>query len=639
VSDLIHLHESSADRSNPSALLPSASAPPPPLVVEPGAELAGYRVLRTLAFGGMAQIFLAIQASTGRLVVLKQILPHLASNPEFVQFFEHEGNLGRRLRHHNLVETIEAGRAGVAGETCFIALEYLRGKSAIELLRAAARARIEIPLGVAVRLVADAARGLHHAHIATDDAGQPLKVVHRDVTPHNLFVCRDGVTKVLDFGIAKAASQLHQTRTGTIKGKFAYLAPEQIRGGAIDRRVDVFALGIVLYELLTLRPLFRGANDAETLDRILHLDIQPPERLRRGVPPGLGAVALRALQRDPERRLPSAEALADSIEAVALAEGIQATPEAVAELVGRLFPELSAEEVEAAELVRQSQVSMASTSSETPPAGVGALPERDEALRAVAAGPVGVTTEASRSLAPPIGRRLARALVLLVVVGAVVALALVAAARLRAARVAQPATPPPDEVRAALPAPVAAPEAPPASPSEPSPPAASPRPQGVVPEAPARDAQRVTSRTAAPVEATLRLQGDGPLTATIDGRAASAGSDGAYRLAPGRHQIVVAGPTLAAPRTFTLEAAPGEALVQRIRSGRGTLRVVATPWAEVTVDGRSLGVTPLPPSELVEGAHTIVLKNGELGSTLKRKVVVQPGKETTLRVDLFAEHR
>lgn len=639
MSDLIHLHESSADRSNPSALLPSASAPPPPLVVEPGAELAGYRVLRTLAFGGMAQIFLAIQASTGRLVVLKQILPHLASNPEFVQFFEHEGNLGRRLRHHNLVETIEAGRAGVAGETCFIALEYLRGKSAIELLRAAARARIEIPLGVAVRLVADAARGLHHAHIATDDAGQPLKVVHRDVTPHNLFVCRDGVTKVLDFGIAKAASQLHQTRTGTIKGKFAYLAPEQIRGGAIDRRVDVFALGIVLYELLTLRPLFRGANDAETLDRILHLDIQPPERLRRGVPPGLGAVALRALQRDPERRLPSAEALADSIEAVALAEGIQATPEAVAELVGRLFPELSAEEVEAAELVRQSQVSMASTSSETPPAGVGALPERDEALRAVAAGPVGVTTEASRSLAPPIGRRLARALVLLVVVGAVVALALVAAARLRAARVAQPATPPPDEVRAALPAPVAAPEAPPASPSEPSPPAASPRPQGVVPEAPARDAQRVTSRTAAPVEATLRLQGDGPLTATIDGRAASAGSDGAYRLAPGRHQIVVAGPTLAAPRTFTLEAAPGEALVQRIRSGRGTLRVVATPWAEVTVDGRSLGVTPLPPSELVEGAHTIVLKNGELGSTLKRKVVVQPGKETTLRVDLFAEHR
>lgn len=643
MSDLIHLPES-ADRSNPSALLPIA--PPPPLVVEPGSELAGYRVLRTLAFGGMAQIFLAIQGSTGRLVVLKQILPHLASNPEFVQFFQHEGDLGRRLRHPNLVETIEAGRAGPHGETCFIALEYLRGKSAIELLRAAARARIDIPLGVAVRLVADAARGLHHAHIATDDAGQPLKVVHRDVTPHNLFVCRDGVTKVLDFGIAKAASQLHQTRTGTIKGKFAYLAPEQIRGGAIDRRVDVFALGIVLYELLTLRPLFRGANDAETLDRILHLDIQPPERLRRGVPPGLGAVALRALQRDPERRLPSAEALADSIEAVALAEGIEATPAAVAELVGRLFPELAAEDVEAAELMRQSQVSAVSGSSETPPVGVGALPERDDAaVRAVAAMPVGVATGSATSVAPPISRRVARALVLLVVVAAVVALALVAASRIRAARSAlAPAAPASDEVRPAAAAPsVTTPEQPaPAAPSAPAPTTNAPtlaRPEGALP-APTRDAQRVAPRAAAAsAEATLRLQGDGPLSATIDGKAARPGPDGAYRLSPGRHQIVVAGPALAAPRTLTLEAAPGDALLQRIRSGRGTLRVVATPWAEVTIDGKPLGVTPLPPSELVEGAHTIVLKNGELGSTLRRKVVVQPGKETTLRVDLFAEHR
>jgi serine/threonine-protein kinase len=601
----------------------------PPRVLEPGSELAGYRVLRTLAFGGMAQIFLAIQASTGRLVVLKQILPHLANNQEFVQFFEHEGNLGRRLRHPNLVETIEAGRAGPGGETCFIALEYLRGKSAIDLLRAAARARIEIPLGVAVRLVADAARGLHHAHTATDDAGEPLNVVHRDVTPHNLFVCRDGVTKVLDFGIAKAASQLHHTRTGTIKGKFAYLAPEQIRGGAIDRRVDVFALGIVLYELITLRPLFRGANDAETLDRILRHEVQPPERLRRGVPPGLGAVALRALQRDPERRLPSAEALADSIEAVALAEGIEATPAAVAELVARLFPELAGEDVEAAELLRQSQVSVPSSTSETPPAGVGALPEREAALRAVASAPVGATTGSTLGMAP--GSRLARSLLALLLVAAVIGLALFIAARLREMRASTSVPPPPaDVVRPAEPLPTT----PPPTPQPPAQlPEAAPAPE------PARDVQHATPRASAPAEATLRLQGDGPLSATIDGKPARPGSDGTYRIAPGKHHVVVSGPALAAPRTLTLEAAPGDALLQRIRSGRGTLRVVATPWAEVTVDGRSAGVTPLPTSELLEGTHTIVLKNGELGATVKRKVVVQPGKETTVRVDLFAERR
>ncbi|HEX8953563.1 MAG TPA: serine/threonine-protein kinase, partial [Polyangia bacterium] len=289
-----------------------------------------YRVIRTLAFGGMAQILLAEDARAQRLVVIKRILPHYATQPDFVQFFIHEGRLGQRLRHKNLVETLEAGQVG---DACYIALEYLRGQPAIELLRQAARARVELPLGAAVRIVADAARGLHHAHTACDAEGKPLGVVHRDVTPHNLFLTVEGATKVLDFGIAKAASQLHQTRTGTIKGKFAYLAPEQIRGEGIDRRVDVFALGIVLHELLTLRPLFRGVNDAETLNRVLTLEIPAPEHVRKGVPPGLGAVALRALQRDRDRRLPSAEALADSIEAVAAAEGIDASAKAVADLL------------------------------------------------------------------------------------------------------------------------------------------------------------------------------------------------------------------------------------------------------------------------------------------------------------------
>ncbi len=294
-----------------------------------------YRLLGRLAWGGMAEILLARDLGSDELVVVKRILPQFASNREFVQLFIHEGRLGQRLKHPNLVRTLGSGQ--VHG-SYYIALEYLRGGTAMALLRAATRRAMFLPLGLAVRVVADAARGLDCAHRATDHLGRPLHVVHRDVTPHNVLCCMDGPVKVLDFGIAKAASQLHRTRTGTIKGKLAYLAPEQVRSDTIDHRVDVFALGIVLYELLTMRPLFRGANDGETLDRVLNQEIVAPERIRRDVPPGLGAIALRALQRDRDRRLPTAAALADSLEAVAEMECIDATPEVVAAQVADLCP-------------------------------------------------------------------------------------------------------------------------------------------------------------------------------------------------------------------------------------------------------------------------------------------------------------
>ena len=275
----------------------------------PGAlpdEFGRYRIIRTLAFGGMAQILLAEDARAQRLVVIKRILPHYATNPDFVQFFIHEGRLGQRLRHPNLVETIEAGQVG---DACYITLEYLRGQPAIELLRQAARAKVELPLGAAVRIVADAARGLHHAHTAVDNEGRPLGVVHRDVTPHNLFLCTDGKTKVLDFGIAKAASQLHQTRTGTIKGKFAYLAPEQIRGEAIDRRVDVFALGIVLFEMTALRRLFQRKTDYLTFRAVMEQPMLDVRAHRPDVPDALVEVLQRALTSDRDERYATAREL------------------------------------------------------------------------------------------------------------------------------------------------------------------------------------------------------------------------------------------------------------------------------------------------------------------------------------------
>jgi len=621
-----------------------------------------YRIIRTLAFGGMAQILLAEDVRAQRLVVIKRILPHYASNPDFVQFFIHEGRLGQRLRHKNLVETLEAGQVG---DACYIALEYLRGQPAIELLRQAARARVELPLGAAVRIVADAARGLHHAHIAVDNEGKPLGVVHRDVTPHNLFLTTDGTTKVLDFGIAKAASQLHQTRTGTIKGKFAYLAPEQIRGESIDRRVDVFALGIVLHELLTLRPLFRGINDAETLNRVLTLEVPAPEHVRRGVPPGLGAVALRALQRDRDRRLPSAEALANSIEAVAIAEGIDASPKAVADLLAELCP------IEAAEVEKLNPPTTGSLPAVAPPVPVilSAMPPPSSPASVNSAvttmGPALDIIEPTTEPAPPpeplldsvVELRHPKAVPALHLsdvaldpdrhrtVAARAALVVVAAAALAmvathigscAARVghAQALTP------ASRPAEVTAPASPAVKPmlplAVPAPTPASPRPQGELIAPPSTELVPAGESAG---EAMLRVQVEGQANFVVDGRSQRVGSDGELHLSPGHHRVTVSSPMLAFPRTLEVDLRPREAATRAIVRGRGTLRVAVSPWAEVTVDGRVLGVTPLSPVDLAEGAHQVALKNGELGIVAKRHVIVTPDKETLLKLDLFGEKK
>jgi serine/threonine-protein kinase len=609
------------------------------LAIADSTELFGrWRILRTLAFGGMAQILLAKEERGSQLVVLKRILPHFAQNKEFVQFFIHEGRLGQRLLHPNVVKTLEAGQVA---DQPYIALEYLRGQPCIELLRAAAKAKLEIPLGVAVRIAADAARGLHHAHVASDGEGKPLGVVHRDVTPHNLFVCADGVTKVLDFGIAKAASQLHHTRTGTIKGKFAYLAPEQIKGEGIDHRVDVFALGIVLHELLTLRPLFRGANDAETLQKVLSMEVPAPEHMRSGLPPGIGAVALRALQRDRERRLPTAQALADSLEAVADAHGIGASHEDVRAFLLNLFPEPEDLGHVAADTSEPAPM------RETPPAGLIALDDEDKETSPIEV--LGPEQESARRVVSALAatgsrtqhqRRTGR--VALLVAGT----ALLMGGALLATTWDRKQAPPPARVAAPDPGIV-----------EPLPLQQRTAAETPKPPSPASDGTRKSEPAAAPAavvvpadppkplpaalpvaeEATLRVQTDGTASFLVDGKPARAASDGALHLTPGRHAVTVSSTALAAPRSFTIELKPGEAALRSVHGGRGTLRLAVSPWAEVQIDGRAVGVTPLQPQDLAEGQHWIQLKNGDLGVNTKRRVLVAPGKETLLKVDLFAK--
>lgn len=572
-----------------------------------------YVVTGTLALGGMAQICSAVDTRSGREVVLKLILQNLCQDPEFVKFFIHEGELGLRLKHPHLVETLDAGEDG---GTHYIVLERLHGQSTIELLRQVGTRGISMPLGIAIRVVADAARGLHAAHVACDDHGRPLSVVHRDVTPHNVFICSSGHSKVLDFGIAKAESQHHRTRTGILKGKFAYLAPEQIRGEASDHRVDIFALGTVLYELLTQRPLFRGNHDAETLQRVLNLEIPLPERVRRQVPPALGALAMRALQRDPNRRIPTAAALADSLDAVASAELIDSSPEAVAEFLAEVFPELEIDpdlqdiDSDGVAQIRKvlgevrARAPEPEMSAETPPAGVAPLDGRtSEALVALRA-----QAQARRT---PWLVGVAAA----VVATAAVCLAIGIGTRAPVASLAAAPTPVPQPQSAAVAQPQAVvtpavvPAVAPPLPTPPPPPS-----------------------TVGKVETGVRFVGDGPFEIHVDGRLVSS-SDGLASMSPGKHQVHADSPTFS--RSLKVKLAAGEIKVIRARTGIGRLRIAATPWAEVSIDDKPQGTTPFRVLELGEGPHTVVLTNPELHVSVRRRIQIPANKETVLKVDLF----
>jgi serine/threonine protein kinase/ABC-type branched-subunit amino acid transport system substrate-binding protein len=277
-----------------------------------------YVLVQKLAEGGMAEIFLAKQTAEGfeRNVVVKRMLANLSRQPEFVAMFLDEARLAARLAHPNIVPIYDVGRQD---DFYFICMEYLAGEDLSAILRMVRGRRCEVPIAVALRIVIDAARGLHHAHELVDDDGRPLHLVHRDVSPANVFVTYGGQAKLLDFGIAKAESRVTSTTIGVVKGKYHYMAPEQGRAGLVDRRADVFSLGVTLYEALTLvRPFVRDMTEA-VMSAAASGDCPPPRALRADVPAELERVVVRAMAVDPDARPATARELADALERAGVA--------------------------------------------------------------------------------------------------------------------------------------------------------------------------------------------------------------------------------------------------------------------------------------------------------------------------------
>jgi serine/threonine-protein kinase len=299
--------------------------------------LGPYRVVDEIGVGGMATVELARMDGAGgfqKWVAIKRIHPHLTEDQQFINMFLDEARIAASISHPNVAQVFDLGKDA---NTYWIAMEYLHGEPLREIMRVNEEQETAIQPEIAARIVADAAEGLHAAHELRGKDGKPLNLVHRDVTPHNLFITYDGVVKVVDFGIAKVTGSLSSTHAGTIKGKIAYMSPEQVRGMQIDRRADVFALGVVLWEMTTGQRLFRVESDLATLSRVEACVVPPPSALDADYPPELEAVVLKALQREPGARYQTAREFSRALQKFLMGSRVFVGPEEVSAYVTGMF--------------------------------------------------------------------------------------------------------------------------------------------------------------------------------------------------------------------------------------------------------------------------------------------------------------
>jgi serine/threonine protein kinase len=369
------------------------------MAARPQLIVGRYAIYDRIAAGGMATVHLGRLIGEGgfsRTVAIKRLHAHLALDPEFVGMFLDEARLAARIRHPNVVQTLDVV---VADSEVFLVMEYIEGESLGFLLRTLA-ARGEItPASHACAMIVPVLNGLHAAHEAKTDQGEPLNMVHRDVSPQNVLVGVDGVPRVLDFGVAKALGQSHATREGQIKGKLAYMSPEQIEARPVDRRTDVFAASVVLWEALAGRRLFKGEQDVHVMRMVLSGSVEPPSAFAPGVPPALDAIVLRGLSRDPAARYSTAQEMADALE-----EAVP--PVATRKLATWVATQFGAQLVTRATLLQEIESSSGVPASAATPAQEDRAPSSDEAPTRIPSQASSIALEAPpRPSAAPASRR------------------------------------------------------------------------------------------------------------------------------------------------------------------------------------------------------------------------------------------
>lgn len=344
-----------------------------------------YNLVAEIASGGMATVFLASLSGVGgfrRFVAIKRLHPHLAKEQEFVEMFLDEARLAAGIHHPHVVPILEVG---ASERGYYLVMEYIEGDTLARLLARAATSGQRLPPGIGVRILVDMLTGLHAAHELRDEQGEPTELVHRDVSPQNVLVGLDGNSRITDFGVARAASRLSATRAGQLKGKIAYMAPEQAVGDpTVDRRADVFSSGIVLWEVLAARRLFKAENEAATLSRVISEPIPDVREANPEIDDGVAAVVMKSLERDRDARYATCQEFADDLEKAAMACGSISTSRDVAAYVSNVIGQDIAQQREAVRTwMARSEVSransdLAEVSSASVPGQVLSVPGGNE---------------------------------------------------------------------------------------------------------------------------------------------------------------------------------------------------------------------------------------------------------------------
>ncbi len=349
-----------------------------------GRQVGRYGVVRHLASGGMAELYIARQESVGgfeKAVVLKILQPRYAQNPRVVTMFLDEARLAAKLNHPSIVHVYDVAEdEGLK----YIAMEYIHGETIADIVTRGLQADKYLPLEHAIHIVRQAAAGLAYAHERRDPEGHVIRIVHRDVSPTNILVSYEGQTKIVDFGIARAQDELRE-EAGILPGKASYMSPEQVRGTGVDHRADIFALGIILYELTLCQRLFRGPADA-VMKRIVNERIRPPTAIKRDFPPALEQIVMRALEKRPQDRYQSADQMRADLEEFLDDSSLRTGTRRVALYMNELFaPEAGSEanagkaEVEELDFDRRAPPSMRLEAAPEGPA----TPSRGVAIRVV----------------------------------------------------------------------------------------------------------------------------------------------------------------------------------------------------------------------------------------------------------------
>jgi serine/threonine-protein kinase len=323
--------------ATPTPVKPKKKKHDEPRIIRTDRQFGRFELLMEMARGGMATLYLARIRGPEQFekkLVIKRIHEHLAEEEEFIGMFLDEARITALIHHPNVATIFDMGQIQGA---YFIAMEYVHGENLTSVLRAAVRQKGGFKWPYAAKLVADAAAGLHAAHELRGPDGKPLGVVHRDVSPQNILLSYDGHVKVVDFGIAYAAERISHTQAGTLKGKVSYMSPEQTGHRDLDRRSDVFSLGIVLFESVCLKRLFKEKNEGAALLRVREADVPKPRSIRKDIPPELERIILKALAKDPEVRYQTAGDLEDDLNRLLINKGQMVGHKQLAKLMETLF--------------------------------------------------------------------------------------------------------------------------------------------------------------------------------------------------------------------------------------------------------------------------------------------------------------